>query len=38
LLTSVEIPVTGTADAGKALKLPMRNIEDALRASAAMTF
>jgi len=38
LLTFVEIPPIGTADAVKALQLPMRDVEDALQASAAMSF
>ena len=38
LLTFVEIPTTGTADAVKALQLPMRDLEDALQASAALSF
>ena len=38
LLTFVEVPETGTDDAIKALQLPMRDLEGALQASAALSF
>jgi predicted nucleic acid-binding protein len=38
LLTFVKVPATGTDDAIKALQLPMRDLEDALQASAVLSF
>ena len=38
LLDFVVIPATGTVDAVRALQFPMRDIEDALQASAALNF
>ena len=38
LLAFVEVPATGTLDAVKALQLHMRDLEDALQASAALRF
>ncbi len=38
LLAFVEVPATGTSDAVKALQLPMPDLEDALQASAALSF
>jgi predicted nucleic acid-binding protein len=38
LLRFVEVPTVGTTDAVRALQLPMRDIEDALQAAAALAF
>ena len=38
LLDFVEVPPTGTVDAIGAMKFPMRDLEDALQASAALNF
>lgn len=38
LLRFVEIPAVGTVDAIRALQFPMRDLEDALQASAALAF
>jgi hypothetical protein len=38
LLRFVEVPEVGTSDAVRALQFPMRDIEDAMQASAALAF
>ena len=38
LLDFMEVPATGTVDAARAVRFPMRDLEDALQAAAAMNF
>ena len=38
VLSYVEVPTVGTSHAAQALQLPMKDIEDALQATAALAF